>query len=236
MFFFFINPILIAAAIIPAIVLLVQVYRADRLEKEPGRLLLSLVIRGVLATALAMLTERLGMWLLPAVFEEGSFSYNAALYFIVVAFSEEGFKYLLLKKKTWNCTSFDCQFDGVVYAVFVSLGFALWENISYVMMYGLGTAMVRAVTAVPGHACFGVFMGAWYGLAKRYENRGEQNKSKSCRCLSLLLPVFLHGSYDFIASMRAPHYAWLFVAFVAVMFLAAFRLVRKLAKADHYIN
>ena len=236
MFFFFINPILIAAAIIPAVVLLLYVYRADRLEKEPGSLLLSLVIQGVIATVLAMLTERLGMWLLPMVFPEGTLSYNAALYFVVVAVSEEGFKYFLLRKKTWNCESFNCQFDGVVYAVFVSLGFALWENISYVMMYGLGTAMVRAVTAVPGHACFGVFMGAWYGLAKRYEYCGDTQKSKNCRILALLLPAFMHGSYDFIAAMQTQNYAWLFVAFVAVMFIVAFRLVKKLARTDQYIN
>lgn len=90
---------------------------------------------------------------------QSSTAYNVLLYFVVVALSEEGFKYLLLKKRTWYSSEFNCQFDGVVYAVFVALGFALWENISYVLMYGLGTAAVRAVTAVPGHACFGVFMG-----------------------------------------------------------------------------
>ncbi len=79
-----------------------------------------------------------------------STAYNVLLYFVVVALSEEGFKYLLLKKRTWYSSEFNCQFDGVVYAVFVALGFALWENISYVLMYGLGTAAIRAVTAVPG--------------------------------------------------------------------------------------
>lgn len=173
MIFFYTNPILIAAAVIPAVFLLVHVYRADKLEKEPAPLLISLVLYGIAATFIALLLERFGSWLLGRYFPENSTPYNVLMYFGVVAFSEEGAKYFLLKRRTWNSAAFNCQFDGVVYAVFVSLGFALWENISYVLMYGLSTALVRAVTAVPGHACFGVFMGVWYGLAKRPARTGK---------------------------------------------------------------
>ena len=194
MFLFYTNPILIAAAVLPAIFLLVHVYRADKLEKEPAPLLISLVLYGIAATFIALLLERFGSWLLGRYFPENSTPYNVLMYFGVVAFSEEGAKYFLLKRRTWNSAAFNCQFDGVVYAVFVSLGFALWENISYVLMYGLSTALVRAVTAVPGHACFGVFMGAFYGLAKRYDNFGDEYRSRRCRRLAVLVPVLLHGS------------------------------------------
>ena len=156
MFLFYVNPILIAAAVIPAIVLLRFVYKEDRLDKESPGLLLSLVIFGILSTFAAIVTEQIGEAILGILLPQSSTAYNVLLYFVVVALSEEGFKYLLLKKRTWYSSEFNCQFDGVVYAVFVALGFALWENISYVLMYGLGTAAVRAVTAVPGHACFGV--------------------------------------------------------------------------------
>ena len=164
---YYIDPVLAAAAIIPAVVLLIKVYQADRLEKEPVSLILSLVFFGVLSTAIAMVLEQVCTAVLGSYLPEGSVAYNAVLYFGIVAFSEEGAKYLLLKKRTWRDINFNCQFDGVVYGVSVSLGFALWENLGYVAMYGFGTALVRAVTAVPGHACFGVFMGAWYGMAKR---------------------------------------------------------------------
>ena len=236
MFFFFTNPILIAAAIIPAIFLLVHVYRADKLEKEPAPLLISLVLYGIAATFIALVLERLGSWILGQYFEENSTIYNAIMYFGVVAFSEEGAKYFLLRRRTWNSAAFNCQFDGVVYAAFVSLGFALWENISYVLMYGFTTAIVRALTAVPGHACFGVFMGVWDGLAKRLHGQGRDGASKLCRVLALLLPAFLHGCYDFIASIESVHYGWLFAAFVGVMFLLAFILVKRQAKHDRYIN
>ena len=233
--FFFANPILIAAAVIPAIVLLAYVYRADRLEPEPPGLLWSLVWQGIIATALAVFTERLGMTLLDRWCPAGSVLYNVLLYFVVVAVSEEAFKYLLLRRRTWNSPAFNCQFDGVVYAVFVSLGFALWENIDYVVMYGLGTALVRAITAVPGHACFGVFMGAFYGMARRYENYGFSRASKNCRRLAVLVPTVLHGIYDFIATSETTSAQWGFLAFVAVLFLITSRMVKKLSDRDAYI-
>lgn len=235
-YFFYLNPILIAAAVIPAVVLLVKVYKVDHLDKESPRLLWNLVVRGVIATVFAMLTEWIGEFVLSSFVQEQTVLYNFLLYFIVVAVSEEGFKYLLMKQRTWKDPEFNFQFDGVVYAVFVSLGFALWENISYVLMYGFGTALIRAVTAVPGHACFGVFMGAWYGLAKKYESYGMHSQSKTCRVVALLSSIVLHGCYDFTASIENQNYAWVFVAFVVVMFLVAFRLVKKLSQNDRYVG
>lgn len=235
-YFFYLNPILIAAAVIPAVVLLVKVYKVDHLDKESPRLLWNLVVRGVIATVFAMLTEWIGEFVLSSFVQEGTVLYNFLLYFIVVAVSEEGFKYLLMKQRTWKDPEFNFQFDGVVYAVFVSLGFALWENISYVLMYGFGTALVRAVTAVPGHACFGVFMGAWYGLSRKYESYGMHSQSKVCRVVALLSSIVLHGCYDFTASIENQNYAWIFVAFVVVMFLVAFRLVKKLSQNDRYVG
>lgn len=236
MFLLYMNPILIAAAVVPAVFLLIRVYRTDRLEPEPSGLLLSLILRGVFATVIAMVLEELGSALLGSVYAENSLPYNIIMYFVIVAFSEEGAKYILLRRRTWRSDAFNCQFDGVVYAVFVSLGFALWENLGYVAMYGLSTALVRAVTAVPGHACFGVFMGVWYGLAKRLHGQGRDGASKLCRVLALLLPALLHGCYDFIASIESVHYGWLFAAFVAILFVLAFILVRRQARHDRYIN
>jgi RsiW-degrading membrane proteinase PrsW (M82 family) len=236
MFLFYFHPILVAAAVIPAVFLLVQVYRADRVEKEPASLLISLILYGILATFLALLTERLGSFVLSLFLTPDTAAYRALMYFGVVAFSEEGFKYVLLKRRTWYSPAFNYQFDGVVYAVFVSLGFALWENIGYVAMYGFGAALLRAVTAVPGHACFGVFMGTWYGTAKKYEGRGWYDRARVCRILSVLFPAFLHGLYDFAASFESGPHAWFFAAFVAGMFAAAYWLMRREAAHDSHID
>ena len=227
------NLILIAAAVIPAVFLMLKAYRSDRLEPESPRLLWQLVKVGVFSSLIALVLERVGSLLLGLFAPENGTLYNVLLYFVVVACSEEGAKYFMLKRYTWNNREFDCQYDGVVYAVFVSLGFALWENISYVLQYGFSTAIVRAVTAIPGHACFGVFMGVFYGIAKKTENRGAI--ATPWKVLAVAVPVLLHGAYDYIASMEVEGSGWYFVAFVAVLFVVSYLLVGAMSKKDQYI-
>ena len=232
---------LILAAVLPAAYLMLKVYQSDRLEREPFRLLIGLVLLGMISTALAGSVERLGAGILGALFDEPdspgwhSAAYNALFFFLIVGPAEEGFKYAVLRWRTWRHPEFDCQYDGVVYAVFVSLGFALWENIGYVLMYGIETALARALTAVPGHACFGVFMGVWYGAAKRLELHGETDRSKRARRLCVVVPALLHGCYDFIASLEGTVFVLVFLAFVIAMFIAALRIVRRTSRRDDYM-
>ncbi len=241
MFYFLLTPILtynlllIAAAVIPALVLMVWVYKSDRLERELPSMLWRLVKAGVFSSLIAMVAE----WILEGalhlfVRNKGTL-YNVILYFVIVAGSEEISKYLLMKRNSWNHPEFNCQYDGVVYAVFVSLGFALWENISYVMNYGFTTALARAVTAIPGHACFGVFMGVFYGIAKRYEMQNEEYASKTYRRLAVIIPIILHGIYDYIATLESTGSTGYFIVFIAIMFAAAFVLVRKTSRNDRFI-
>jgi len=53
-----------------------------------------------------------------------------------------------------------------VYAVYDSLGFAAAENLLDVYDNGIAVGLLRAVTAVPAHALFGVIMGYYLSLAK----------------------------------------------------------------------
>ena len=227
--------LLILAAVLPAAYLMLKVYQSDRLEREPPRLLIGLVLLGMVSTALAGGAEQLGQRILTWFLTEGSVGYNALFYFLVVGPAEEGFKYAVLRWRTWRHPEFDCQYDGVVYAVFVSLGFALWENIGYVLMYGIDTALARALTAVPGHACFGVFMGVWYGAAKRRELYGETQRSKRLLRLSVIVPALLHGCYDFIASLESEGFVLVFIGFVLAMFITALRIVRRASRRDDYM-
>jgi len=230
------NVLLIAAAVVPALVLLVYVYRKDHIEKEPNALLVRLLLWGILSTFLAVVSESIGAaalaFFLPG--NEDNPAYGFWMFFVVVGLSEEGFKYLVLRWRTWNSDHFNCRFDGVVYAVFVSLGFALWENIGYVLMYGLGAALMRAITAVPGHASFGVFMGACYGLARQDENRGRHEQSVFWRWAAVLLPAVIHGCYDYIAIMKSGEGDG-FLVFVALVFVAAAVLIRRLSRRDRFI-
>ncbi len=241
MFYFLVSPIvtynfiLIAAAVIPAVFLMLKVYKSDRLEKESPQLLWKLVKAGILSSLLALVEERVFSLILDYFVDANTVLYNILLYFVIVAVSEESSKYLLLKRRTWKSSEFNSQYDGVVYAVFVSLGFALWENISYVMSYGFATALVRAVTAIPGHACFGVFMGVFYGIAKRCAKQGKNAASKACRFLAVAAPALLHGAYDYIATLEEQQQGLYFLPFVVILFALSFVLVSKTSKKDKLI-
>ena len=224
--------ILIAAAVIPAVFLMLKVYRSDRLERENPAVLKNLVLAGILSSLIALVSERVFSALLGALVKDAKL-YQVLLYFVVVACSEEGAKYFMLKRRTWNSPEFNCQYDGVVFAVFVSLGFAVWENISYVLHYGFTTALVRAVTAIPGHTCFGVFMGVFYGFARNLENQGLKREAKQCRAFSVVVPALLHGTYDYIASSGGSD--WFFVAFIAVLFVVSYVLITKMSRKDRFI-
>lgn len=227
------NAILVLAAVLPAVFLMVKVYRSDRLEAESSGMLWRLVIAGILSSLLALLEERILVSLLDITVTQSYDLYMFLLYFVIVAYAEETSKYLLLKRATWRSPEFNCQYDGLVYAVFVSLGFALWENISYVMSYGFQTAILRALTAIPGHACFGVFMGVFYGIAKKYENCGLDRISKLFRVLSVVISALLHGAYDYIASTGSGSGG--FIVFILLLFAVSFILVSRMAKRDQYI-
>ena len=231
-----VNLILIAAAVIPAVFLLMRVYRADKVEKEPPRFLFKLVMLGLAAAIAAIILEGLGTVALSRLFDGPSLLLNVLMYMGVVAFSEEGAKLFFLKRASWNSPDFNCSFDGVVYAAFMALGFALWENLGYVFTNGLGVAIIRALTAVPGHACFGVFMGCWYAEAKMLERAGDIEGSKRALRVSLFLPALLHGLYDLLAVSASEGLSpWIFVGFVVVLFVLTIRLTRRLSAEDRFI-
>lgn len=239
MFFSFFHStrnILTLAAVVPAILLLIHVVRKDKLEKEPPLFILSLMAWGVVSTFSALVLERIGSWLLSFFFTRPTILYNVIMFYVVVATSEEGSKYYLLRNKTWNSPHFNCQYDAVVYSVAVSMGFALWENLSYVFRYGFSTAIVRALTAVPGHASFGVVMGVWYGLERRYNYWGNTIRKKASSILAFVLPVLMHGTYDFLC---ATFTGWqgnvIFITFILILFSSSWHMVNKASKNDRYL-
>lgn len=238
---FFIVPyaktllIYILAAILPAAFLLWYIYRHDHIEKEPSKLLWSLLLRGVFAALASIVLELIGERILNRHVSQSDPNYIIFLAFLVVAAVEEGTKYFFLYKRTWREPNFNYKFDAVVYAVFVSLGFAAFENVKYVFNYGLSTAFLRAVLAVPGHMGFSVFMGVYYGRARLFAHRGENSTALINGTFAYLAAVFLHGFYDACAMTGTALATILFILFVIVMYIVVIRLIRRESNADHRI-
>ena len=228
---------LLMIALLPAALLTIYIYKKDRVEREPVRLIVRLLVMGAVscipASALELAISR-GIELFGfrnpyvAAFLES---------FVVAALCEELVKRFFLRRATWNDAAFNYQFDAIVYAVSVSLGFAALENVLYVMQSGVETGIMRAFTSVPGHAIFGVFMGYFYGYAKLAQVQGRAAESREYFTLSLLVPLLLHGVYDFIAFSMQITELWVvpFFAYVALLYLIGLRRVNRSAKEDRRI-
>ena len=173
-------------AILPVILLLFFIYKKDY-KKERKRSLLSSFMLGVVISIPIVIVE---------IVLEIFLSKNHIMdIFIGVDLIEEGFKWLIVKSK-YKKDEFDETYDGIVYAVFVSLGFAAIENILYVCTSSLSTGILRAITAVPGHAFYAVIMGYYMGKAKQYSIDKNKSKENKLLFISLLIPTILHGIYD----------------------------------------
>lgn len=220
---------MLVLAILPAVVLMTYVYRKDTIEKEPLGLLLVLFLLGALASIPIVVGEMLFESVVLSGLYEGSLLYIILENFLGVALVEELGKYFVLKSRTWKSAHFNFLFDAIVYAVVASLGFATLENVLYLMDGSISTAIGRAILSVPGHAIDGVFMGCYYGLAKRDERMGNARGVKTNLRLALLVPVLVHGTYDFFISTG---WLLLFFAFEIVVTAAAVARVRRVSKED----
>ncbi len=192
------NTFLFALALIPVAGLLVFIYLNDRKEKEPFKLLIGLFFAGMGTVVTAIIAEFVGQLILDLIFPYESVFKAIVLATLIVGPAEEVGKYLVLRLITWKNKNFDHNYDAIVYAVFVSLGFAALENVGYVFQTGIGTAILRMFTSVPGHACFAVFMGFFYSKAKYASLTNNKGKCVLYKFLAILVPTAIHGVYDAI--------------------------------------
>ncbi len=256
--------ILFAGAVIPGIILLVYIFKKDKAEKEPIQLLLKLLGLGALTCFPASVVEGVLYEILYGIFNttdetavllpDGKFlAYHFIGAFFAVALVEEAFKWLAMYIFTRKNKNFNSLFDGIIYAVFTSLGFAILENILYVFSSGIETAIIRAVTAVPGHMFFGVLMGYFYtmwnasksaaGIEKDFIAKGHVPSgtasfgSGKLIALSMIVPVSAHGLYDFLCFISEKEKIGsismlLFYAFLVVLYIVCFKTINTMSKKD----
>ena len=225
--------ILLAAAVLPAAFLLYRVYKMDTIEKEPWSILRKLLLWGALSGIPAALVESLLTGVVQNLLQEGTLLYNFIFGFIVAALVEESFKFFFLYKFTFKNPAFNYRFDGVVYAVFVSMGFAILENVLYVFQGGLGVALSRALLALPLHAACGVYMGIAYGQQKvnsLYKSASFGSVARAC----LPVPILIHGFYDSCAfsAENYPIFLLVFVVFVILVFILTLLQLKKASRED----
>ncbi|KUO76856.1 MAG: hypothetical protein APF77_21480 [Clostridia bacterium BRH_c25] len=215
--------LLLTAAVAPSAALLYYFYTRDKYEKEPRLLLLkSFLIGGGLVIPVLFVEMTLN------IFDITDSNLFAAGYtaFVVAGLVEEAFKFLFFFLYIWKNREFNEMYDGIVYAVFISLGFATVENLAYVLSTGLNTAIVRSLTAVPAHALFAVVMGYYLGIARFAK---PQYKRKYI-WLGFISPVILHGIYDFMLLSQKFYLLVLFIPYMLYLWKRGLRHVDELVE------
>ena len=187
----------------PALVAMWYFDRLDRARPEPAGLRRKVAIFGGLSVipvlVLVWATGEIVGARAPA---EGT--YEAAWYtaFVGAALPEELCKIGVVYWLVWRRPEFDERMDGIVYATRAGLGFALVENVLYLLgqvdMTGLiVTWVLRALLAVPGHALWTGMMG-YLAARRRFDGTGPGIVG------GYLLAVFMHGTYDAALFLTGP--------------------------------
>ncbi|GAA4304180.1 PrsW family intramembrane metalloprotease [Aestuariibaculum suncheonense] len=197
---------LILLALAPICIIILYIYYKDKYEKEPPKLLIVSFLLGAILSICITTVMYYGFDIVLPLPNKTSILEQFIKAFFVVGFTEEYSKYIIVKYYAQTKAAFNEPFDGIVYAVMVSMGFAATENIVYVLDSGIQTALLRAFTAVPAHATFGILMGYYIGKAKFSKHRILLNIA------GLGLAILFHGAYDF----------FLFIDFVPGIWTGAF--------------
>lgn len=212
---------LLQAALAPAVICAIYIFIRDKYEKEPIRLLLLGLLYGAYSTSIILAVG--GVVDKYIIFDFANWE-NLYTAFITSSGIEEGTKYMILYFLVWRNKNFNERFDGIVYATYVSLGFAAVENIIYVLnpeLGGYNTALSRAIFSVPGHCLFGVVMGYYFALAK-FEVINKNRRLAQ----AFLVPWFFHGVYNTILLMGLTNYMILLIPFVIFLWVSGFNKMK----------
>lgn len=217
-------------AVAPIVIILFYLFFRDKYEKEPILLLVTGLFFGVVISFPVIFFEKFISGFSP----EGDISEAFFTSFFVAALVEEFFKFIVLFFLVWKNKNFNEPFDGIVYSVFVSLGFAGFENVLYVfnpVAGGFETAFLRAIFSVPGHALFGVFMGYYFSFSKFIPQR-----KKFFGFLAFFVPFVFHATYDFILLADIPFYFIPFGAVVIYLWIGGFIKMKKHLERSPFKN
>ena len=190
---------MLSAAVLPALLLFLYIWRRDP-QKEPIQELLKALALGIsICLPVALIEYGIKALIFGLHGEPATLIGTTAQAFFVAALPEEGAKllvlWLLLRKNKY----FDEHIDGIVYAVCVGLGFAVIENIMYVVSSDnwAWVALMRALLSVPGHYAFAIMMGYYFALYYFVDH------SRKNAFLMFFVPFMAHGIYDSLAMSGA---------------------------------
>ena len=152
---------------------MVAFYKQDRLEPEPKKYVLGILILG------ALLASSIGQPVIQNSFrvqdwmgENWKISILTSIF--VVGFVQEFLKYAAVRYTIYYSSEFDERVDGIIYAAAAGLGYATVLNLQYVIGNGgvhLGVGVLRITINALAQASFAGITGYFLGRAK-FEDMG----------------------------------------------------------------
>lgn len=212
--------LLIILALLPVAFFCGLVIWADKYERESFLPLLICFALGALAIVPSIWMEN---GVLDARWFDLTSNWQLLLYaFVGIALIEEAFKAIVFFAYPYWQRFFNEPFDGVVYAVMISMGFAGVENILYVLESGVEAGIARALTAVPAHATFGVLSGYYFGRSKF-----EPKRKWPLVALGGIAVSIFHTLYDFLILQNISQYLMLGASIsIYILSILCFFMVR----------
>lgn len=211
---------IISAGIAPGFALLSYFYLKDEYEKEPLKEVFRIFLLGMIMVFPIMFIQY--------VLEKEQVLLLDSVKAFTTGFLEEFFKWFIIYFTIYKSMEFDEHYDGIVYGVSISLGFATAENILYLLGNGIKYAIGRAILPVSSHALFGVIMGYYIGKAK-FMKRDEHHP---WMFYSLVFPILLHSLYDYIL-LKEKVWLMIIIPFMVFLWWLALRKVKKAKHSQH---
>lgn len=188
---------ILTAGVAPGLALLIYFYLKDQYHTEPIAVVSKVFVYGALMVIPVMFFQ----YVLNA---EGLLQATWADSFLAKGFLEELLKWGIFLLLIFGHVEFDEPYDGIVYGVAISLGFATFENILYLFSNGVEYAWGRALFPVSSHGLFGVIMGFYFGKAKF-----SKEKRLKYMVIALVIPFLLHGLFNYILLIEVNWYVYL---------------------------
>ena len=200
---------LLILALIPVGCFIGWIYYKDKYEREPPIKLVEYFVLGILVSILAIFIE---LYLSKLNNFNGILS-NIYTAFFVAALTEEGLKSIILIPMLLREKNFNEKLDGIIYSIFLSLGFATIENIIYLMRERIdllfSLSITRGLISIPSHIMFATTMG--YYISKY---KFDKYNKKKYLYFAVIIPILLHGVFDFILMIG---YRWAIIVFVVYL-------------------
>lgn len=191
-----------AAAIAPALLVLWLVIAADERPGPPVQVWLAFVLGAASISLLGL--ARVPFNALLAI-PDNPWMTQAVRAVFGVAAPEEIVKILVIVAISARRRAFADPMDTVVYGAAAGLGFAAYENLSYLVQHKdmwRALAALRSVLTVPFHGSLGVIAGAYLAIARSGGALGAHRRNRDWQRISswalvLFAPVALHAAFDF---------------------------------------